>query len=303
MGDEMDISEAVDDFLHYIQAVDRKALKTVLSYQNDLNQYVSYMKETGINQMEDITYRNVQDFLAVQADSKQMSSMNHLISTLHGFHRYISLTYSNISDPVMFIRGSKKREKLPLYFSEFEMEELLDHFGESDQEVFERAICELLYGCGFRVSELCELTLTQLHLEQGYIFCIGKGSKERMVPVHKQAIAALQRYLVEIRPKWNKKKERVVFVNSRGNVLNRQYVHTMLKKNLKECNLDERLSAHSIRHSFASHLLDGGADLRVVQELLGHSDIQTTQIYTHVQNKRLKQAYIQFHPKAKKKGD
>ena len=130
---------------------------------------------------------------------------------------------------------------------------------------------------------------------------IGKGDKERMVPMHTRCVRALRAYLTQIRPTWEKRKSTRVFLNSRGNVLTRQYVHTLIKQRLQELGLDERLSAHSFRHSFATHLLDGGADLRVVQELLGHSDITTTQIYTHVQNRRLKEAIDQYHPRSVKK--
>lgn len=299
----MEIKEAVQDYMYYLGTVENKALKTLASYQNDLRMYEMYLYEQQIKEVEEITYACVQDFLSVQSETKKMTSINHLISVLHGFHNYLSMTYSGIQNPVMFIRGTKKQQNLPMYFHEYEIEKLMQSFDESQQGIYERAICELLYGCGFRVSEVCSLMLSQLHLEQGFLFCKGKGDKERMVPIHKVAMQCLQRYLEEVRPHWVKKRDVHVFINARGNPLTRQYVHTMLKRQLKACQLDERLSAHSLRHSFATHLLDGGADLRVVQELLGHSDIQTTQIYTHVQKKRLRNAYMQFHPKAKKEGD
>ena len=157
----------------------------------------------------------------------------------------------------------------------------------------------MLYGCGLRVSECCELRLQQLHLKQGLVRVIGKGSKERMVPLHEEGIQALLQYLQYVRPQWEQTRSPYVFINHLGHPLTRQYVHQMIKRTLQSLGMSTAYSAHSFRHSFATHLLDGGADLRVVQELLGHSYIQTTQIYTHVQGRRLRQAYDAFHPLAK----
>lgn len=295
------ISDALEDYLHYIQVIDQKAVTTIHSYEQDLRSYQSFLSSQQIQQMEDITYPIVQDFLKQEQLHKKTSSLNHMISSLHTFHHYIHFTYPSISDPSAFIRTRKKAQKLPHYFNVTDIERLLDSFGTSDMEVYHHAILELLYSCGLRVSEVCNITLNQLHLEQGFLRCIGKGDKERMVPVHDRAKKVVEAYLELVRKSWQRKRIPNVFINQYGRVLTRQYVHTLIKDKLEELQLDESLSAHSFRHSFATHLLDGGADLRVVQELLGHSDIATTQIYTHIQNKRLQSAYLSFHPKANKK--
>lgn len=313
----MKIDEAYEDYIHYIQAVDQKSAATIHSYANDLSTYIAYLKKEHIEDMNDIDYRHLQDFLEyLRVDhmdeegkcishARKSSSINHMITTLHTFHRYITMTYPTVMDPAMHIRSRKTSRHLPVYFNMEDIETLLNSFGTSDQELFEKAVLELLYGCGLRVSECCSLTLNQMHLEQGFLRVIGKGDKERMVPMHERCVKAVRTYLDVDRRHWEKKRSPYVFLNSRGNVLTRQYVHTLIKRRLKAAGLDEHLSAHSFRHSFASHLLDGGADLRVVQELLGHSDIATTQIYTHIQNQRLQNVYISFHPRAKsdKKGD
>lgn len=295
------IEDALEDYFHYIQAVDAKSLRTVASYRNDLTIYHDYLKNLKISNMEEITYEILQQFLHEQKLTKKANSINHMITTIHTFHRYISFTYDHIANPSLYIRGTKKENKLPRYFNAQDIQKLLDSFGHSDVDIFHHAMLEILYGCGLRVSELCDLTLNHIHLNQGFLRCIGKGDKERLVPVNAQAITVLSEYLELVRGQWLKGRSPYVFINRKGNRVTRQYVHTMIKQHLLELGLDEKLSAHSFRHSFASHMLDGGADLRVVQELLGHSDIATTQIYTHIQSKRLKQAYTSFHPRVRNK--
>lgn len=305
------ITEAIQDYLHYIYVIDQKAFATKKSYEQDLTTYTAYLSNQHINDMENITYAHIQEFITylsfdhyqnetLVSDARKASSINHMISSIHMFHRYITMTYPNIMDPSVHVRGKKKTQKLPNYFNIQDITTLLESFDTSDQGIFHKTILELLYSCGLRVSEACNLTLNQVHLEQGFLRVIGKGNKERMVPIHRDCVTLLTTYIDLVRRKWEKKRCIYVFINQLGHCLTRQYVHTLLKQKLQEQHLDERLSAHSIRHSFATHLLDGGADLRVVQELLGHSDITTTQIYTHVQNKRLKKAYEAFHPRSKK---
>lgn len=307
----MKITEAIEDFLHYISVVDQKSCASIASYKQDLKQYEGYLSTHSIATINDTSYMDVQDFIQelsldqVDEDgliikAKKGSSINHMITTLHVFHRYVSLTYPSLLNPTLHLHCKKTTKKLPSYFNVQDIGRMLDSFGNSDLEVFQHALLELLYGCGLRVSELCDLLLNQTHVEQGFLRVIGKGDKERMVPMHERSRQVVTQYLNYVRNTWETKRSPYVFINARGNHVTRQYVHTLIKQKLHEQHLDERLSAHSFRHSFATHLLDGGADLRVVQELLGHSDIATTQIYTHIQNKRLKDAYTAYHPRAKK---
>lgn len=297
----MKIQDAMEDYIHHISVVDQKAVTSIRSYARDLHIYATFLMQRERMNINDISYLDVQDFIQAQRKTKKSNSVNRMISTLHNFHHYITFTYPKENDPSIFIHSKKDGRKLPKYFNEHDITKLLDSFGNSDQDIFEHAILELLYSCGLRVSELCSLTMNQLHLDQGFLRVIGKGDKERMIPIHQRAIQVVRDYVTLVRNHWQKKRMPNVFLNHLGNPLSRQYVHHLIKTKLAEMNLDESLSAHSFRHSFATHLLDGGADLRVVQELLGHSDIKTTQIYTHIQNKRLKDAYASFHPRAKQK--
>lgn len=294
------IQDAIQDYLHHIRVVDQKALTTVQAYERDLCIYQAFLDQRRLTEIADISYIDVQEFISEQRRSKKSNTVNRMISTLHNFHHFIAYTYPQEPDPSVFAKSKKDGQKLPKYFNEHDIFTLLDAFGTSDQELFERAILELLYSCGLRVSECCSLTINQCHLDQGFLRVIGKGDKERMIPIHARAVSVLRDYLDIVRPQWQKKRLPNVFINHLGHPLTRQYVHHLIKQRLKALNLDESLSAHSFRHSFATHLLDGGADLRVVQELLGHSDIKTTQVYTHIQNKRLKEAYAAFHPRADK---
>ena len=297
----MQIRDAIEDYLHHISVVDQKAITSIQAYTRDLRIYESFLTVRELHQINDISYADIQDFIQEQRKVKKSNSVNRMISTLHNFHHYITFTYPKENDPSLFIHSKKDGRKLPRYFNEHDIIQLLDSFGNNDQELFEHAMLELLYSCGLRVSELCSLTMNQLHLEQGFLRVIGKGDKERMIPIHQRAIHIVRDYVTTVRSKWQKKRMPNVFLNHLGNAVSRQYVHRLIKTKLAEMNLDESLSAHSFLHCFSTHLLDGGADLRVVQELLGHSDIKTTQIYTHVQNKRLKEAYASFHPRSKQK--
>ena len=296
----MFVSDAIEDYLHYISVVDQKRLTTIASYRNDLVQYQQYLHAQHIDVIEDVNFGVLQDFLGELKKSKQTASINHMISALRTFHQYLAFTYPQLIDPTIYLHNSRVGSKLPKYFNQTDITGLLDDFGNSDEELFDHAILELLYGCGLRVSECCDLTLNQMHLEQKFLRVIGKGDKERLVPMNQRSVDAIRTYLDLVRIQWQVKRLPYVFVNAHGKQVTRQYIHTMIKQRLRNLGLDESLSAHSFRHSFATHLLDGGADLRVVQEMLGHADIATTQIYTHVQNKRLKQSYEQFHPRSHK---
>ena len=297
----MKIQEAIENYLHYISVVDQKALTTINNYKQDLIQYEAYLKSQGIKEMEEITYTLIESFVLMQSQSKKTNSINRMVVSIRNFHYFISYNFTTIANPAMFLKLSKKSNKLPLFLNESDTEIFLGSFDDEDNVgMFHHSIIELMYGCGLRVSEVCNLTMNQLHLSQGFIRCVGKGNKERMVPINNHAKYCLDTYIQTIRSEWNTKKLSYLFINHLGNRLNRQYIHKMIKNKVQELELSDKISAHSFRHSFATHLLNGGADLRSVQELLGHSDIATTQVYTHVQTSRLKEAYLKAHPRRKK---
>lgn len=295
----MDLKEALLDYQYNLLMVEHKSSRTIHSYINDLQHYIRYLNDLGIHDVQSIRECDINDYLIELREDFTPATVNRRLASIRSFHRFLAQSDPKMIDPSRFLRGSKKQAHLPLYLNETEIKRILESFGTSDLDILHKSIIELLYGCGLRVSECCSLRMKQLHLDQKIIRVTGKGNKERMLPLHAEGSTVLRQYVVYVRPQWEKTRSPYVFLNSRGMPLNRQYVHHMIKEKVRELGLNPHYSAHSFRHSFATHLLDGGADLRVVQELLGHSDIQTTQIYTHVQNKRLKQAYDSFHPFAK----
>lgn len=293
----MYIKEAIDDYIRYIQFVEVKANTTIQSYQHDLRLYGDYLSEHKICKVQDISYFIIQDFLQEVMSNRKTSTMNRMISSIRNFHKYLSFTYTTIQDPTLHLRNKKQAMHLPKYFTQKEIEILLNSFKDDEQSIFEKTIIELLYGCGLRVSELCNLKLNDVHLSQGFIKVLGKGDKERLVPIHIKLQKQLDYYIQYIRRQRENKYKHYLFLNKNSNPIHRQYVHSLVKRCVSTCGLQNDLSTHSIRHSFASHLLEEGSNLRVVQELLGHSDIKTTQIYTHIQSKQLKEKYLKFHPK------
>lgn len=295
----MEIKEVMDEYFHYISAVDQKSLKTIQSYRNDCQLYLERCKVDGITEMNDVTYPMLQKYIEEWSKALAPSSLNHRITVIRMFHRYAAFTY-HLNDPTTFLRSKKKSAKLPTFMSNEEVDLLLEKKDDSEKEAYHTMILELIYGCGLRVSECCNLKINQVNFDQKIMRCLGKGNKERLIPMNDLQIEMLKNYYFTTRKKWDKRRSPYLILNSRGNQVSRQAIHKMLKERCARLNLDHRISPHTLRHSFATHLLDGGADLRVVQELLGHSDIQTTQIYTHVQTKRLMSAYAQFHPGNKK---
>lgn len=295
----MTLIEAKEEYIHYITAVDQKSMQTIKTYSRNLEHYIAYCLDEGIEQVEDVTYEVLLDY--IQSNSKwQTSSLNNHLVTIRLFHQYCEVMLG-CANPTIFLKNKKNSKKLPHYLNTHDIAVLLQPRNETDQEIFETTLFELMYSCGLRVSECCQLTLNDVNCSQGFLKCLGKGSKERMIPMHKKEVQHLSAYIHTLRHSWDINKEKYLFIEPNGHPLTRQKVHELLKHRCLELGLDSRISAHSLRHSFATHLLDGGADLRSVQVLLGHSDISTTQIYTHVQNKRLKEAYSSFHPRNQKK--
>lgn len=287
----MRIEEALSDFIREIRVIENKSSNTISSYQRDLTSYLDYLRSHHIQEMEMISIADIEDFLMKYLDTHAPSSANRMLSSIHSFHAFTSANHPNIKDPSFAVHGVKRTNHLPTYCTQKEIQELFDSFGANDNEIYQKTILMTLYSCGLRVSELCDLRTNKIHFSEKILQVKGKGDKERMVPIADDCLAQMKTYMDLVRQYWVKKSTSFFFINRFGRRLNRQYVHQLIKRKVAECGLDPRISAHSLRHSFATHLLEGNADLRVVQELLGHSDIQTTQIYTHIQNERLTKAY------------
>ena len=299
----MDLHEALSDYKLNLSFVENKSKKTIEAYMSDLTHYIDYLNQKNINNVEEITILTVDNYLNSLTKEYSSNSINRVLASVRSFHKFISLNHESIKDPTLYIHTHKHNEHLPIYASVQDLKVLFDSFSNSDIDIYHKTILLTLYSCGLRVSELCSLKRNDVHLSEKILKVTGKGDKERIIPIVDACVQQMELYLNLVRKNWQKKTLPNFFINQYGRVLTRQYVHNLIKKKSEECNLNPNLSAHSFRHSFASHLLDGNADLRIVQELLGHSDIQTTQIYTHIQNKRLVNAYDNAFQSFKKKED
>lgn len=299
----MDLHEALSDYKLNLSLVENKSKKTIEAYMSDLTHYINYLNQKNINNVEEITILTVDNYLNSLTKEYSSNSINRVLASVRSFHKFISLNHESIKDPTLYIHTHKHNEHLPIYASVQDLKVLFDSFSNSDIDIYHKTILLTLYSCGLRVSELCSLKRNNVHLSEKILKVTGKGDKERIIPIVDACVQQMELYLNLVRKNWQKKTLPNFFINQYGRVLTRQYVHNLIKKKCEECNLNPNLSAHSFRHSFASHLLDGNADLRIVQELLGHSDIQTTQIYTHIQNKRLVNAYDNAFQSFKKKED
>ena len=300
----MKIDDAIQEFLIQIRVIDNKSKKTIESYAHDLKLYQKFLNENEIFEVEDINLLKIDAFFHSYMTSRSARSANRTLSALRSFHEVTHINHENIPNPIVYYHSFGTGSYLPVYCSIQDVFILLNSFGNSKKEIFQRTLIETLYSCGLRVSELCNLELNDIRIREKICkVAHGKGDKERIVPIASACIQQMELYLNTVRNHWDKNHCPKFFINEKGNPINRQYVHRLIKKKIDENHLNPDLSAHSFRHSFATHLLDGNADLRIVQELLGHSNIQTTQIYTHVQNKRLSEAYEQFFPDLDKRGD
>ena len=292
----------VGEYISHLRIERGSAARTVEAYERDLSDYADFLESAGITDINEIDRATL---LAYEADlfarSYAASSVKRRISVVKGLHKFaVSEGYAkkNIADALPL---PKVPEKLPDVLSIEQLGTMLDAVdGVDPASCRARAILELLYGCGLRVSELCGLDLGSLHLDEGFLRVVGKGSKERIVPVSGAALESLRDYLDHARShylKAGRPMPAAVFLNARGTRLSRQTVH----KIVAEAGLAigcKNLHPHTLRHSFATHMLQGGADLRVIQEILGHSDISTTQIYTHVDRTHLRAEYLSAHPRA-----
>ena len=289
----MKIKEAIEEYLYHISAVEQKSENTILSYKNDLR--------NGIEDMEDVRSEDLQTFLGEQLDEMNKKSVAHLLTSVRNLHKFLFINY-DIKNPADNLSVKVNKDHLPSFLNEEEMNVLLTSFDDSDPvQYYQRTILELIYKSGMRVSEVCGLLVKQVNVTHKQLRIIGKGSKERIVLIDNDITERMVYYFQKIRTLWIRSgsDQQYFFINNKGNVLNREYVYELIKRKQNELNL-KNISPHSLRHSFATHLLDENTDLRTVQVLLGHSDIATTQIYTHVQTKKLHEAYDKL-PRAGKK--
>ncbi|WLV23491.1 site-specific tyrosine recombinase XerD [Aciduricibacillus chroicocephali] len=296
------LKDAVEDFFHYLLIERGLSDNTIISYRRDLDKYKTYIEKVAVKEKWELVGRHdLLGFLRVQKDEgKSSATIARMLSSIRLFHQFLVRERIVEQDASLHIETPRKDRKLPGVLSVGEIEQLLEISGDAPLDYRNKAMFELMYATGLRVSELITLKMDDLHLQLGFLQCFGKGSKERIVPLGTVAAHAVETYLSYGRPALVKKQpnETAVFVNRNGRSLTRQGFWKVLKAQSVEANIKNPLTPHTLRHSFATHLLENGADLRSVQEMLGHTDISTTQIYTHVTKKRLREVYETYHPRA-----
>ena len=294
----------LEDFAHYLKIDQDKSDNTIQAYLRDLTNFFDYCDKSSIDQWEQVDYAFVQSYLNdLHQKNYATSSTSRMLSSLRQFFHYLLKEQIITLNPMQKVLGPKKEKHLPASLSLDQVEKILQAPDTSDYiGLRDRAILELMYATGLRVSELTHLSLRDLHLELGFIQTIGKGNKERLLPIGEEAAYWLNQYLQDVRPLFLAKKTsrhtQHVFLNQRGNPFTRQGIWKNLNKYVQIAGISMDVSPHMLRHSFATHLLENGADLRMVQELLGHSNISTTQIYTHISKHRLQEVYRDHFPRA-----
>ncbi len=293
----------LEDYIGYLVAERGAAPATVRVYRSNLQRYIDFLgEERGIVAAEQVQRADISAYAAYLSNERKFrpSTMEQHISVIKGYHRFLVREGFSGMDPSQTIPLPRKPKALPDVISISQVSSLLDQMPDSTPlELRDATMLEVLYGCGLRVSELVGLDMDRIYLDEECLRVLGKGSKERIVPISGMAAQRLRQYLRDARPALSKSAAPVpaVFLNARGGRLSRQTVHSVVSRAGLSIGVKD-LHPHTLRHSFATHLLEGGADLRAIQEMLGHSDISTTQIYTHVQVSQLREEYLAAHPRS-----
>ncbi|MBV9001318.1 MAG: site-specific tyrosine recombinase XerD [Solirubrobacterales bacterium] len=299
------LTELTFDFLGYLELERGLSRNTLEAYRSDLQQFAEFLARREIDPLEAKTV-DLMDFVSELATGgpdrppAAPATLQRKIACLRSFYRYLRREQIVERDPSAELRAPRSRARLPKVLSRDEVARLLEQPRGTDPAALrDRALLETMYACGLRASEAIGLELSELDLEGGILRARGKGSKERIVPIGGKAIEALSAYLERGRPQVvGLRPERRVFVNLRGAGLSRQGLYKIVRRHARTAGLERRMSPHTLRHTFATHLLSGGCDLRSLQEMLGHADIGTTQIYTHLSTERLRDVYFEAHPRA-----
>lgn len=286
----------IERFLTYLEIERNASEHTLINYKIDLKEFFDILKDKCVTSIE---YLDIRRFLAaLKAKEYSKSSISRKLACVRSFFKYLSRENIITANPAVSISTPKRDKKLPLFLELKEIENLLDApHGNAEAELRDKAIMELLYGSGIRVGELRGINSEDLDLYSGLLKVRGKGKKERIVPVGSYAVNAIERYLQK-RRRAKHGAEHALFLNTHGTRLTDRSIRRIILKYARQIALNKNVSPHTLRHSFATHMLDRGADLRSVQELLGHENLSTTQIYTHVTTKRMREVYTKAHPRA-----
>ncbi|WP_027088983.1 site-specific tyrosine recombinase XerD [Thomasclavelia saccharogumia] len=298
----MKLKDSLNEYRQYLIVEKGLSKNTILAYLNDLNKFFIYLNDIHqIYEIENISKEHIRLYLKELSKINSSTSITRKLVSLRMFFAFL------VKDKIIDVNIMndfdlpKIDKKLPVVLSEQEMQEILDSIVVEDHlSSRNRCMLELMYATGLRISELINLNVSSVNIYMGYIKVIGKGNKERIVPIGAVAKKILSDYLNNYREEFIKKESSLLFFNNHGNKMSREEFYIILKQIIRQTSVNKKVSPHTIRHSFATHLLENGADLRSIQELLGHSDISTTTIYTHISNQKIKKEYQQFHPRIKK---
>jgi integrase/recombinase XerC len=302
------VEDLIQQYADHLRNERNVSAHTLRNYLSDLAQFRQFLvdRELCLAGKKRIDVRKVdihvvRAYLAALTKDRKKSSIGRKLAALKGFFRYLLASHFIDKDPLLLINSPKQEKPLPKFLSVDDVFQLLGNIKlNSPLDVRDRAILEVFYSTGIRVSELVGLDWSDLDFELGIVRVLGKGSKERIVPIGKMALDALRDYSIEVRKKWNLpcKGQNPVFLNNRGGRITSRSVARLLEKHLKQVGIPVRVSPHGLRHTFATHLLNSGADLRVIQEMLGHASLSTTQRYTHLNLDQLTAVYDKAHPRA-----
>jgi integrase/recombinase XerD len=294
----------INGYQSYLRLEKSLSKNSVEAYIHDVGKLIQYLEQAGINVGPgQVNLSNLQNFLRWIGElGMTATTQARVVSGLRGFYRYLLLENIIRKDPTEMLESPKTGRKLPVFLSVEEINQLISAIDLSKSEgKRNKAVLEVMYGCGLRVSELVGLRITNLYFNEGFIKVLGKGNKERLIPLGVTAQAEILHYLQEIRPHLNIRhgSEDILFLNRRGSKMSRVMIFTIIKELAMKAGIKKTISPHTFRHSFATHLVEGGADLRAVQEMLGHESITTTEIYTHLDREYLRSTILQFHPRNK----
>lgn len=295
------MNQFIDSFLTYLSVVKGLSKNTLESYGRDVLKLAVFIEEKNTTSIDQIEYKQILDFLThLKKQGLKPRSISRALISIRQFFKFLLTERFIESDPTFLIRTPKSKRVLPEVLSLEDVEKLLSFPEESSPKgLRDKSMLEVLYATGIRVSELVELNLNDVNFELGYVVAYGKGSKERIVPMGEKAKIKLIEYLDTSRPKLLKSRTSVnLFVTRLGKKMTRQGFWKIIKTHSRKSGIRKTISPHTLRHSFATHLLERGADLRAIQIMLGHSDISTTQIYTHVERERLKEVHKKYHPRS-----
>lgn len=297
------MDKLIGEFIFYLEYEKGYSNRTVISYEKDLELFNVFLKSNKISSVSSIDYNVVRKYLSYMHDEGlESSSISRKISTLRSFFKFCLKNGSVKVNPMTLISNPKREKKLPKYLNYDEMERLLDSIDISCKEgVRDRLILELLYSTGVRVSELVSIRFCDINIKEGQIRILGKGNKERIVLFGSRARDSLKLYIDTFRGDFSGNISNQFLFSNKGKALSTNRIELIVKDALRKSSLKLNISPHTLRHTFATHLLDNGADLKSVQELLGHENLKTTAIYTHVSNERLKHVFLSSHPRALRK--